>query len=241
MSPQIILYDVPTRNGVSWSLNPWKTRMVLNYKGIDYRTEWLEFPDLGSRLKSFGIPPNSKEAPEYFRDYTIPAIKYTNGTYAMDSWSIAQDLEVQVSSASLHLDNPIVERIRDHAGKMMETLVVHFVPKIPSVLNGPSAEYIDRAREQDFGAPLKEVEREYATEECWEKAKKPATEAGDWLRKNGGPFFLGETVSYADFIFVSMLHFFKRLDEGIFERYLALDPTFPRVYEACKQWLQKED
>lgn len=49
------------------------------------------------------------------------------------------------------------------------------------------------------------------------------------------------TVSYADVIFVTVLKFISRIDEGIFQRYLSLDPAFPKVYEASKKWLAKED
>lgn len=48
-------------------------------------------------------------------------------------------------------------------------------------------------------------------------------------------------VSYADFIFVSMLHFLKRVDEHVFKRYMELDEAFPKVYSACEQWLEKQD
>lgn len=72
----------------------------------------------------------------------------------------------------------------------------HLIPKVPSLLPKRSAEYFYETREKLFGAPLQEVERERATEECWEKAKAPAKEFGDLLRKNGGPFFLGETGEY---------------------------------------------
>jgi hypothetical protein len=37
---------------------------------------------------------------------------------------------------------------------------------------------------------------EGATEEGWASAEAPAREMGDWLRKNGGPYFLGETGEY---------------------------------------------
>jgi hypothetical protein len=50
-----------------------------------------------------------------------------------------------------------------------------------------------------------------------------------------------EPVSYADFIFVSMLHFVKCISEDLFKKLLALDDAFPEAYEASKQWLEKED
>ena len=71
MSAEIILFDLPSRAGKAWSLNPWKSklllpfksgdpamtmtdptltpflaRLALNYKGLPYRTEWIEYPDL---------------------------------------------------------------------------------------------------------------------------------------------------------------------------------------------------
>lgn len=68
MADQVIFYDLASRQGKGWSLNPWKgksrmlfnfcstcwefsaddipARLVLNYKNIPYETEWLEYPDL---------------------------------------------------------------------------------------------------------------------------------------------------------------------------------------------------
>jgi len=49
------------------------------------------------------------------------------------------------------------------------------------------------------------------------------------------------TVSYADFILVSMLHFVKRANEDVYKKLMALDDALPKIYEASKQWLEKED
>ncbi|PVI04228.1 hypothetical protein DM02DRAFT_611662 [Periconia macrospinosa] len=215
--------------------------MILNYKGIDYKTEWVEYPDLVSKFKGFGLPPNDKNAPGYFTDYSSPAVKYEDGTYDMDSWLIAQSLERRYPEPSLHLDDPITVKIRDAISSLMDPLVPHVIPKVVYLLNKPSADYFNETREKSFGAPLSAVEQS-ANEEHWEKAKAPAKEVGDLLREHEGPFFLGDKVSYADFIFVSFLHFLKRVDKDntLFERYLALDPTFPKIYNASKQWLENE-
>lgn len=42
-------------------------------------------------------------------------------------------------------------------------------------------------------------------------------------------------------IFVSFLHFLKRVESGLFERFVALDPAFSEVYDASKEWLKKDD
>lgn len=85
MANEIVLYDLPsTAKCACWSLNPWKgmalhriytyewgqlgkfeadsvlmmitARLALNYKGLPYKTEWVEYPDLKSRFMELGIP-----------------------------------------------------------------------------------------------------------------------------------------------------------------------------------------
>lgn len=46
-------------------------------------------------------------------------------------------------------------------------------------------------------------------------------------------------VSYADFILVSGMHAFKRA--GIFERWVEIEPACGRLYDASKQWLERDD
>ncbi|KAL6703278.1 hypothetical protein ACN47E_010066 [Coniothyrium glycines] len=241
MAPsKVVLYDLPSVQGTAWSLNPWKTRMILNYKGIDYQTDWVEYPDLAPKFESWGIPPNPKDAPGYFADYSSPAIKYDDGTLAMDSWPIALELEKRYPSPSLHLDNPIVLHMRDHTALMMRPIFNRLAARIPLILPERSAEYFHETREKIFGKSVEQLEAE-AKESDWASILDEVKRTGDLLRKNDGPFFLGETVSYADFIFVSMLQFFKRINNDVFERFIALDPAFPKVFEACKPWLAKED
>jgi glutathione S-transferase len=167
-------------------------RMVLNYKGIDYKTKWVEYPDLVPTLKALGLPPNDPNERAYGGDYTSPAIQYEDGTLSMDSLKIAHELERRYPSPSLHLDDPIVDKVR--LAKIFEALIPHIMPKVPRVLLNPvSAEYYELTREEQFGMPLTLFEQEKATEECWEQAKGPIKGMSDLLKKNGGPFFLGDT------------------------------------------------
>jgi hypothetical protein len=141
----------------------------------------------------------------------------------MDSWPIAFELEKRYPELSLHLEDPVVLKIRDHIPKIVSPIVPHLIPKVAHLLNKPSQDFFYETREKMFGKPLQQVEKDGATEECWEKAKVPAKEAGDLLRKYGGP-----------------LHCAKRVNEEVFRKILALDESFPRVYDACKVWLEKE-
>lgn len=51
MSEELLLFDIPSKEGRAWSPNVWKVRAVLNYKKIPYRTEWIEFPDIEPKMK----------------------------------------------------------------------------------------------------------------------------------------------------------------------------------------------
>lgn len=166
--------------------------MILNFKGIDYKTVWVEYPDLAPKFKAWGISPNPKDAPGYFADYSSPAIKYDDGKLQQDSWPIAHELEKRYPSPSLHLDDPIVLKIRDQIKKLIEPIFIHLVAKIPLILPKPSADYFSETREKLFGAPLDQVAAG-AKDSDWEKITDAVKETGDLLRKNGGPFFLGET------------------------------------------------
>lgn len=249
--------------------------MVLNYKGIDYKTEWIEYPDLASTFKSFGLPPNDPSGPGFFMPYTAPAIRFEDGKVMMDSWQQAHgnwmildllsndpnatiEIERRYPSPSLHLDDPIVVKVRDELPSITGPLTPEIIPKVSrNLLNKPSYDYYERTRNVRFGMPLRQFEQEKGGEQVWEAVKQPAKEFADLLNKNGGPFFKGETgknaslkyadkadhleVTYADFIFVSFLQFLKRVDEVLFKRFLDLDPAFPKIYDASKEWLQKED
>ena len=48
------------------------------------------------------------------------------------------------------------------------------------------------------------------------------------------------SVSYADFVIVGMLHFFKVIDESIYDRVIKTEPECGKLYDACKPWLERD-
>jgi hypothetical protein len=111
-----------------------------------------------------------------------------------DSWPIAHELEKRYPSPPLHLSSPIVVKVRDQIAKIREPLTGFFIPKVPArLLNERSATYFYEKRKERWGMDLRDIEKEWSTEEHWEKARAPVKEVGDWLREKGGPYFLGET------------------------------------------------
>ena len=251
----LVLYDLPSKGRCAcWSLNPWKStsakhrdpenptdnsaaRLVLNYKGIGYETKWIEYPDVAPTMESFGLSPNPEGTP-----YTIPAVQLPDGTYMMDSRKIATEIEQRYPSPSLRLDSPILKTVEGLIPQLTTPLIGVFMPKVPmGLLNPPSAEYYERTREKRFGKTLRELGRDSDEEKAWAQVEPPLKELGDILKAKGGPFTLGKTVSYADFVIVSLLHYAKRVDEAIYERAVVIEPSLKIVYDASKQWLERDD
>ena len=164
-------------------------RLVLNFKGIPYKTEWLEYPDIAPTLKPLGIPPNEPPAAAY----ASPAIRISD-TYVMDSRKIADVLEKEYPSPPLHLDSPIVKKVEKLVPECIMPLRPVYMPKVPrSVLNPPSVEYFHRTRAEAAGMDLSQLEKEKGGESAWKAAEPKWKELGTLLKAEGGPFFMGKT------------------------------------------------
>ncbi|PVH71792.1 hypothetical protein DL98DRAFT_520881 [Cadophora sp. DSE1049] len=234
---QLTLFDLPSKGRCScWSLNPWKTRLALNFKGLDYKTEWVEYPDIKARLSPH-VPAN----PPPDRDWTIPAMMFTDGTYIMDSKPIAERLEKDYPTPSLHLDSPIIQEIYPAIGAIARPLRAVWLPRVPvNLLNERSSEYFHRTREEVVGKPLAQFMKEEGGEEAWVEALPAIKSLGELAKRNGGPYVLGKTPSYADFIIVGFLQFFKVIEEDMYQRLGKAEPALGELYDACKPWLERD-
>lgn len=234
---EIIFYDLPNKGRGCGSPNAWKTRLLLNYKELPYKTEWVEYPNIAPTFMSFGLPPNERGTP-----YTIPTIRDVKGQYTMDSRKIADELEKQYPEPSLHLDSPLLPRVEAGVLNMFGPLRPVMLPLIPRTrLNAAAVEYFERTRKEMVGMPLSQWEKEQGGDKAWEKATPAFKEVGDMLRANGGPFILGKTVSYADFVILSGLECAKRIDESFFERSIEIEPALKTLHEASSAWLERDD
>lgn len=93
--------------------------------------------------------------------------------------------------------------------------------------------------------PVGEFEKKYGGEVAYSSAEPFLQKITALLRDNdAGPFFMGSTVSYADFVWVSALVFFKRVDEDIYRQVLQRtgdQGVHVKLVEACEPWLQRDD
>ncbi|KAJ7164636.1 hypothetical protein C8R43DRAFT_987643 [Mycena crocata] len=211
MSTQpIIFYDIPSKApGIAWSPNTWKTRYALNYKGLAYKTVWVEYPDIADLCKEIGAKETMirKDGSPY---YSLPIIHDPNtGAIISDSFRIAEYLD------ATYADTPKVIPAGTHTlqktymvayDKATEPLIRFVIPAVAGILRPRSEEFFVRTREASFGKKLQDV---VPTGEASEKALKELEAGFDkvngWM-KEGDPFVMGETVSFADFMLAGELH-----------------------------------
>ncbi|KAI9150089.1 glutathione s-transferase [Paramyrothecium foliicola] len=239
---RLILYDIPSKDQgcTTWSYNVWRTRLALNYKGIDYETVWVEYPDIEPLMKSFGLSPNKDpETP-----WTLPAVRFPDGTYVMNSKLIAPELEKRYPAPefpSLRLDSKIAGRSLGLVVPIFDPIVGVLIPRVPRLLlNDRSAEFFYRTRKEDLSMTLDEFEEKHGGEQAWEKSQPGWEKLAEALREEPGPFLLGDTVTYEDFLPVGILYFIKRLigDEE-YEQRTQKWPEIEHFYSAYSKWLKR--
>jgi glutathione S-transferase len=205
----ITFYDITgSLPGKAWSPNTWKTRLALNFKGIPYHTEWLEYPEIEPLCKRIGAPPTgTKKTDGTTPHYTLPVIKDdSTGAVISDSWNIAVYLDKTYPDLPLLFPGGTKPLQAAFENVWLDALMTHgmavFLPRVPEVaLNPPSAEYFIRTRSADFGKPLAEVAPTgTAKEKHFSDWQKQLSKAARLYGLSDGPFLLGETVSYADLI-----------------------------------------
>ncbi|KAF6814899.1 glutathione s-transferase [Colletotrichum musicola] len=238
MSGQLVFFDIPTKDGTSWSFNPWKIRLVLNMKGIDYKTEWLEYPDIEGRLKPTGLEGD----PTQIKPYTCPTVLFPDGTWIMNSAKIVKRLEADYPEPPLNVDSELTQVAYDLVSKLADRLSPVLIPLVPRRLLGErSAEYFRETRKEFLGMTLDELEAKHGGEQAWERAYEALDEATEQLNKTEGPFFHGEKVSWADCIYISFLYFIKKFDEEFFKRVVERSPPLGKMWEASAPWLERKD
>ncbi|KAI0433906.1 putative glutathione S-transferase [Xylaria sp. FL1042] len=237
---KIILFDIPSKEPIqAWSLNTWKTRLVLNYKGLDYETEWLEYPDIKPRLQP------------HFPDkdhITVPTVIMPDGTYIMDSTLIAEELEKQYpSSPSLKIGSPLEQKYREHLkAAFNEAMRPLFYLNVPNrLLKEVNHAYWHKTRSEWAGMPLEQFVRENPPEKAYEKVTPQMRSITALLKENDeGPYFEGNTITYVDFVHAGFLLMFRQLGDDIFKPLLETtgDPELHlRFLEALKPWHERDN
>ncbi|KAF4953663.1 hypothetical protein FSARC_12348 [Fusarium sarcochroum] len=236
----ITLYDIPSIARKSWSPNAWKARLILNFKALPYSTEWLELPEISTKMQVHNLVPNA--APT--SPYTIPCILLLEGEGTkgvMGSRAIARALEDRFSMPSLHLGTKGTLRIEELAEKLLiasRPLWAYLLPE--RILTQSSAQYYTDTRTKRFGMNLELYCATHVSQQLWNELDDICGDIGDSLAKSSGPFLRGHAPSYGDFSIVAVLRFFNSADPAMFDHFCTVEPQLRKLYKACDQWLERD-
>ena len=190
--------------------------MSLIYKGLPYKTEWVELPDIEPTLKRLGAPPTSKK-PDRSDKYTFPAIyDDTTKRYVSDSWKIAEYLDETYPSTPRLFppgSKAAIDLFQDHFERTVKRHFFHaMIAHICHNLNPRSEEAFRSSREAMFNCKLEEIAPAGPKrDEVWSLAEQGLSQLSLFLSKNGpdSQYFFGDTFSFADVIILSFLSWVK--------------------------------
>ncbi|KAL0569596.1 hypothetical protein V5O48_012369 [Marasmius crinis-equi] len=209
MPPQNIIefYDIPSKlPGIAWSPNTWKTRYCLNYKGIPYKTIWVEYPDIASTCKRIGAAPST-----YKRDgtpyYTLPVIHDpSTGKTISDSPLIAEYLEQTYPDTprlfppgTRSLQAAFYDAFEDHH---LNHIALFVVPKTALILNPRSFEFFKEDRSKRLGSVAMEdlYPKGEKKTELWQKWKDQWGAVDKWMKDSETVLVMEDTITFADFV-----------------------------------------
>ncbi|THH18198.1 hypothetical protein EW146_g2737 [Bondarzewia mesenterica] len=212
----IILYDLQGNTAMkAWSPNVWKSRYILNYKGLPYETEWIEFPDIADFCKRLRVPPTTihKGTP----NYTLPVLyNPSTDSYITDSFNIALHLEHAYPNTRPLFPTGSIATMKMFDDVFGDKVVRHLVPvmlaRVHAQLSDRSAEYFRRTREPRFRSKLEDIAPLEKQGEMWDKVRAGLGVIDGYMNANGEClFWMGDEVTYADVTLAGWLMWVKSI------------------------------
>ncbi|KAI0687855.1 hypothetical protein BC835DRAFT_1285958 [Cytidiella melzeri] len=202
MSEPIIFYDIPSKSTTSkaWSPNTWKVRFALNIKGLAYKTEWVEYPDIKPLYQKLGLPPTriKSNGSGY---HCLPVIHDpSTNTTMFESFDIIEYLDKTYPDTPALMPKeilPLCAAFKFAFGSLViKKLWNVVVYPVWCVLNQPSLEYYRRTCEEGEGKKLEEI----CGEKAWGEVEKAFGNVVGWLDKGGEgtELFMGENITFPD-------------------------------------------
>ncbi|EAU93612.1 hypothetical protein CC1G_02842 [Coprinopsis cinerea okayama7 len=230
----ITFYDLPSILPENdWSPNTWRTRLCLDYKGLDYKTEWVEFPDIAKVCQEQGIAATAtwRDGSPYF---SVPAIvdvqeSESDTGFTMKRTALAESFEI---AKYLDAAYPNTKRVIPEGADAerfqrefpLEFRKLVFLPfcrifwaKVMTILNPVSRPYFTRARAslmfEKESLDEVAVKTDEEREKIWGDLREGLKAIDRYYKETdeAGPWMLGKTVSFADFVVVAFLVALKRV------------------------------
>ncbi|KAI6136157.1 hypothetical protein F5141DRAFT_1072855 [Pisolithus sp. B1] len=210
----LVLYDIPSKlEGKYWSDNVTKSRFVLGYKGLPFRVEWVEFPDIAPRMKEIGARKN--RLADGAEMYTLPVLSDPNtGALVTDSWEIAEYLEKTYPEKSIfsHNSKGLIRAFTTAVISLVQPAAIFPILRASQILDERSAECYITTKEVMFKAKISEFSPEGPKrDEHWAIIERAFTTSKDWYAEEEGKWLMGDVFSYADIFTASILSWLKRV------------------------------
>ncbi|THU96977.1 hypothetical protein K435DRAFT_778273 [Dendrothele bispora CBS 962.96] len=206
----LVFLKIPSKIG-AWSPNTWKTRSTssysLNYKGIPYKTVWVEFPDIEKTLKDLGVAAYTTQPDGKTPLYTLPAIyDPTIKTGLTESFAIARYLDEKYPDKPMLVPKGTEVLQKAHINAMqarLEPIWQFMIPKTAWSLNERSEKYFRRTKEEMESQTMEEMyPKGEKRKEEWKKLEKGFGQADKWYGKEDVLVMGGkEKACFADFAF----------------------------------------
>lgn len=170
-----------------------------------------------------------------------------DGTFITDSRIIADEIEKRHPSPPVHLDSPILPKLEQIISQLMPTLSGVYIPLVPlRLLNEASQSYWYSTREARFGMPLDQLAREQGGQQAWDNAKPYIDQVSAMLNEDkSGPYFMGQEVSYADFVWGGFLIFAQRIGMDVWKGVLRTagpdSDSHSKLLLALDRWSARSD
>lgn len=226
MDDSFRLYSVHTMRSIMLSF-------ALNFKGLKYKTEWVEYPDIKGVCKDRGARPTTVKSDGVTPHYTLPVIfDPATKTVLEDSTAIAEyldktypDLPRLYPAGTRGLQAAFESAIASTCSTPLYQIVV-----LATWANLPprSQEYFRRTREASSGKRLEDFLPEGdAGEQKWKDLESGMAKVAGWFKASGDkPFLGGDVPLYADFQLAARFIWAKMVlgtDSTIWKRIAALD------------------
>ncbi|KAH6912527.1 hypothetical protein BKA70DRAFT_1530398 [Coprinopsis sp. MPI-PUGE-AT-0042] len=215
----ITFFDLPCNapNKV-WSPNTWKTRLCLNYKGLPYKTEWVEFPDIRALYEKYNVPGNAKPdgSPEPY--YSLPAIldvEPSTGKVIMvaDSLKIAKYLDATYPDTPKVLPSIEDEKSIAEQEAFARRVLMALFPIFPNIF-GSKVLKMGNEASQGYGSISSLDEVTFTEEEKKENFAKflgAFDGPGAAIQDEGGKvaWASGDAISFSDFAIAGALYWVR--------------------------------
>lgn len=216
----------------------------MNYKGIPYKTEWVEYPEIENKLKSIGGKPTSKKKDG--RDhYTLPVIHDSKtGKVITDSKDIARYLDEIYPDTPLLFPpgtNAAIELQNTLFMDAFKTIFPLMIQESHANLNPASEPYFRSTREDAFGRKMEELcPLGPLREEAWSKFKAALQPLSDAYSANGPGklLYLGDTFTYADVVVAAFMKWMQVvLSEGEWKEFASwYEGRWGNFLDATAKW-----